>query len=71
MKRLAVLAALGLSLFGTGAANAQSMSLTSTGRHHRQRADIQGLWLHRQQRFSGAELERGAGRRQELRRYHV
>ena len=30
MKRLAVLAALGLSLFGTSAANAQSMSLTST-----------------------------------------
>jgi Raf kinase inhibitor-like YbhB/YbcL family protein len=30
MKRPAVLAALGLSLFGTGAANAQSMSLTST-----------------------------------------
>ena len=29
MKR-SVLAALGLSLFGTGAANAQSMSLTST-----------------------------------------
>jgi phosphatidylethanolamine-binding protein (PEBP) family uncharacterized protein len=29
MKRPAVLAALGLSLFGTGAANAQSMSLTS------------------------------------------
>jgi len=30
MKRPAVFAALGLSLFGTGAANAQSMSLTST-----------------------------------------
>jgi len=30
MRRPAVLAALGLSLFGTSAANAQSMSLTST-----------------------------------------
>ena len=30
MKRPAVLAALGLSLFGASAANAQSMSLTST-----------------------------------------
>ena len=46
MKGPAVLAALGLSLFGTGAANAQSMSLTS--------ADLkEGATIANEQVFNG------------------